>query len=241
MLKRFISSLVLVGCAVSLAWAVGVIFNDTMTGTNGTALSAHTPDTGTSWTSLALSGTTITLNGSGGATDPNGPGVSLVAYYKANATYDTANYDVEAQHSTFVNTTAGRMVGLLAHVQDASNFYLAYISTPTDTNDVRIYKCVGGTLTKMSTTEDTGPVANDIFILEVRNNSVGLKKNGSYVINPIAGDAALAAAGTAGYGVGDVCGDTSFASGGANFVVDYFKVTTYATSTRRAQAPILLQ
>jgi hypothetical protein len=215
---------------VPLTGHAATIFDDTFTGTGG--LSAHTPDVGTSWTSVFSNGLSFTLDGAGAVGD-NGPSSSLYNYLTANATYSTADYDVTATFSTFNTAGASRMIGLLARYQDTNNFYLAWIEDGTGTNDVRIYSCVAGTCTKISSTEDTNPTANDVFVLELRGNQIGLKKNGAYVINPIT-DSSISAAGKAGYGAGDFLNITTASTPGGGGKATQFTVTTVdATSCGR--------
>jgi hypothetical protein len=219
------------------AWA-GVIFDDTFTGSS-VALNSHTPDTGTSWTLVTNNTTTLALNGSGGVAETAGPSVTRFAFYTANTTYASADYDVEVTFSTFTTAAAGRMFGLVGRWQDANNYYLAWIEDSAGTNDVRLYSCVAGTCTKISSTEDTNPTANDVFLLEMRGSQIGLKKNGSYVINPVT-NSNHSAAGKAGLETGDF-GDITTASGmGGNGVATRFTVTEIVSATRRPIAPMIL-
>ena len=221
------------------AQAATTIFDDTFTGGAG-ALTSHTPDTGTSWTALNVSGVSISLDGSGSISD-NGPGAATYAYYTANATYPTADYDVTVTFSA-MNTACAttRMAGILGRIQDASNYYLAWIECDASaTNAIRIYKVVAGTSTKISGAEDVTSAANDIYVFEFRGSAIGLKRNGSYVINPIT-DTAISAAGKAGYGVGDFGTETGAAAPGSNIAATQFTVNYTPAGTMRRK-PVVFQ
>ena len=65
--------------------------NDNFTGADGTNLTAHTSDSGHTWTNTASFGGTILLDGSGGVFSSNAGEAYLI-----NATPASADYDVQA-------------------------------------------------------------------------------------------------------------------------------------------------
>lgn len=239
MIARLLLTLCLL-LSTSPTWAA-TIFNDTCTDTDGDNIDTqHTPNTGTSWTEFStVNGGQIAVYGNS-CTEEIGPGSNIGAQYTADATYSTANYTVTATYDVFTSTAAGRISTLICRWQDANNFYAAWIEDSAGTNDVRIYDCTAGTCTKLSSTEDTNPTAGDVFILECNGSSIGLKKNGSYVISPIT-DATHSAAGKAGMGAGTF-GNITAGSGNGNIKITTFLVETIdAVATRRPQAPLVLQ
>ena len=241
MIARVILTLCLF-LSASPAWAVTTIFNDTCTDTDGDDIdTAHTPNTGTSWTEFFTAGSGQLAIYGNACTEEAGPAAATAAYYTADATYSTANYSVSATLGTWTSTAASRMMGLIGRWQDASNFYLAWIEDSAGTNDIRIYKVVAGAATKLSSTEDTNPVATDVFKFILNGSSLSLQKNGADVITAIT-DTTFSTAGKAGMGAGDFGDLTSAASGDGNLTITTFLVETIdAAATRRPQAPVVFQ
>lgn len=218
--------------SASPGWAAE-IFRDTFTGTINTNINAHTPDVGTSWTLIATGGNTageISLNGSGAVTGegPNSAGHGL---YTADATYPTADYDVEATFATFTPGGITRTMYIGCRFTATNNFYFAWIEDGAGTNDIRIYSVSSGVSTKLSSTEDTNPTTGDVFTLTCRGNKIGLKKNGVYVITEIT-DSTHTSAGKALVGDGDIVDITGAASAGPNLQLGLFTVNTVAANRR---------
>ena len=221
------------------AQAATTIFNDTFTGAAGN-LSAHSPDTGTSWTSVLQSTVLIKLDGSGNAYDGVGPDSAGYQYLTADATYPSANYNITATLSTFSPGGGTRMIGIIGRYVDSSNYYMATIIDSGQANDVRIYKVVAGTATKISGSEDTNPTTNDVFIFEFNGSAIGLKKNGSYVINPIT-DATFSSAGKAGLGAGDFGTETGMQTAGTGALVTTFLVDYAPAAVSGRRKPVVFQ
>lgn len=216
--------------AATPSWAVTTIFSDTFTDTNGVDLDAHTPDTGTSWTEINLTGANqlgILSNTLQSETTNSAQG----SMWSADGTYSTANYTV-----TITCTDCGAGISSVAwwigcRLNNTGGWdgYIAAIADATNTNDARIYRLDNGAATKISSTEDTGPADSDVFQLECDGSAIGLKKNGSYVIGPI-NDATYSAAGKGGTGSGEVFGLTEWGTIAGNFDIDNFVVETIDNS-----------
>lgn len=214
------------------------IFHDTFTGPNGTNLEAHTPEIGTSWTEeystatgqIDIQSNTIQSEYSGGSDG---------SFQKANGTYPHGNYTVTAVFSTIDNGSGARNAWIGCRYANSGGFdgYFASIAQQPNTNDVVIYRVDNGTPTKISGTEDTNPTTGDTFVLECKGSQIGLKKNGSYVINPITD--ATYSTGVAIVGFGEILGLTSFGTGASGNRIDTFTVETIDTGNfflkRRAQ------
>lgn len=203
-------------------------FSDTFTGANGTNLDAHTPTAGTSWTEeyasasgqLQIQSNTIVSQFTG---------TSQGSFQAANATYGSNNYTVSITLTTFANNFASRNVWIGCRYANSGGFdgYFASISPAVGTNDVIIYRVDNGTPTKISGSEDSGSTTGDVMMLECNGNQIGLKKNGSYVINPITD--ATYSTGMAILGMGEILGLTQFEMHVSDVAVDNFSVDTIAS------------
>ena len=110
---------------------MGLIANDTFTGTNGTNLTAHTLDSGGSWT--AVSGT-VTLNASNQATNTVN-----------TAWYVTSTSASDVQIKLDVSTLATGYTGIIFRYQDSSNFLMCMIDAADfSPAKLTIWKRVGG-------------------------------------------------------------------------------------------------
>ena len=218
----------------SPAWAT-IIFEDSFTGSaSGTELESHTPDTtGTSWSKISSAGSgNLQINADVTSIQSAGIDAAGSSIYTADATYSTANYEVEATFPVF-NTSGsnGRTMNLFCRYQDANNFYLAWLEDSAGNTDVRLYSVVAGTATLIGSS-DTNPASGNVFTLVCNGNQISLKKNGANVINPVT-NSDHTTAGKAGIGAGDFTGITSAVSGGVNIRVGLFKVNTLTSAPTR--------
>ncbi len=112
--------------------------SDTFTDTNNTLLSAHTPDTGSTWTKATGSGTTDLKIFSNKLV--NKTFSSSLMIYVNDATPGSPDYDVQFD----ITTTAEHSVvaGLVGHFTDSSNHYRAYYSSVS--TEIWLRKVVGG-------------------------------------------------------------------------------------------------
>lgn len=227
-MKRFI---LLFGLLYALALPVQshaqLVFDDTFTETVDTLLESHVPDLGTSWTTIAYNATGfMKVDQAGDFAYGVGPDSSGFAWYTADVTYPSADYEVEGTLNPGVTTGATRVLWLGCRYQNVGGHdgYGAWIEEAAGANDIRLYKFDNGVSTKLSSTEDTAPAINDIFTLVCSGTSISLKKNGSNVISPIT-DSTHSQIGKAFVGDGDIADITAAASPGDTFAWTRFRVT----------------
>lgn len=206
-----------------------VIFDDTFTETVDTLLENHVPDLGTSWALITNSANGyMIIDGAGDFVYGKGPGGGEFSWYTANVTYPSANYEVEGtlNPGTSVGTTRMLWLGCRYTATGGVNFdgYGAWVEDSAGTNDIRLYKFVNGVSTKLSTTEDTNPAINDVFILVCSVTSLTIKKNGVAVVGPIT-DSSITTAGKAWVGAGKVADVTGAATAGGNLGWTRLRVT----------------
>lgn len=192
------------------------IFSDTFTESTDTELSAHTPDTGTSWTKVVgiVAGSTDTGSGSDlgieestdtlhATASTTGAGDADGAIYSADATYSSANYEAEVV-STAGDTDDDYSI-IAVRMADTNNFYAFEWTTGAG----KLWKRVAGTDTQLGT--DTGGVADgEKVTLRCFNNTITVFIAGQVAIE--VEDESLSAAGKAGLGMGGaitVTGDVS--------------------------------
>ena len=229
LMRRLGSAFIIIFIAFTLAYASTTPFNDTFTGTNGTNLQAHTPDTGTSWTQEVINGSgqiQIQSNAIQAQFTASAGG----SFQAANATYGSNDYTVTAVFVSIAGTTASRNAWLgcrYANSGGTTGYFAAIVQNAT--NDVVIYRLDAGTPTKISGSEDTNPTNGDTFALECNGSQIGLKKNGSYVINPITDPTYTT--GVAAVGFGEIFGLTAYGTAGGEMTIDTFTVTTIDPST----------
>lgn len=218
---------------------MALVFRDTFTVGANTLLSARTPDTGTSYTlmhgenaDLHAVATTDFMgdDGSGGLSDG--------AWYAANATYPSADYEVSAKIAAI--DSGDDAFFLAARVADNANFYGVFFSS----GFYRIIKVVAGVVTTLNasagetafntTPINDAPATGDIVSFIVNGTTLEFRVNGVLVESVT--DSAISAAGKAGIGIGNCIANNSGGEGGdygydcdAQFFDD-FRVHTLATA-----------
>jgi hypothetical protein len=174
-------------------------FNDTFTEASNTTLSSHTPDIGTSWTRLwGTDASTRVLQVESVADQLRCSGNSgdYGMMYTADATYPTANYEVQA---TFITTfNAITPLYLLARVQDQENMYAVRLVLSSGGSNAQLYKKVSGT---WSTLGSAVTIADGSVVkLSVNGTAIKVYDDGVEVIGVT--DSDISAAGKAGIGHG---------------------------------------
>lgn len=198
-----------------------LIFNDTFTDTNGTALTAHTPDTGTGWTEEERTGTAIQQIDSNAAS-PSANEASVRHIYSAQPDPGTPDYDVE--FTIVAMSGADDPFFLVARFADANNYYSA---GAYNDGTFKIFKKVSGTVTELDSF--SGSFANgDTFKFELRGTALKLYKNGSEQCS--ATDSDLTSAGKAGFGAGNAWAANDDVGSAAS--VDDFSVTENAINEK---------
>ena len=189
-----------------------VFVSDTFTDTDGTLLTAHTGETGATWTSLKGTAEEIQSN----ALTPNGN--DGVCY--ASGSPASAEYDVE--YVITGTTAAGYALGGLGRLDtgvSTGTYYLAWHTSATFT----LYKVIANAFTSLGTSSSPAPVGGDAIKLEIRDAAKKLFVNGSEKIS--SADNAITGAGKAGvrsYGNVTTVGIDTFvatdAAGGATTI-----------------------
>lgn len=112
--------------------------NDTLSGeADGTNLSAHTGETGATWTLLAGSAILLLASGRGYVTNST--------FYKASGVPASPEYSVSLD-AIGVSATTGRAVGPIGRMVDASNCYYAWAYMGVG---LEMFKRVSGTITQI--------------------------------------------------------------------------------------------
>lgn len=172
------------------------VFSDTFTGSTGTQLQSHTPDTGTSWTRLWGSVSTLdwVINASNQATPETDADDGVI--YTADATYPSADYKVEWDLVAGPGSSA-RTVYAMVRIQDQENMYaVRLISTASGS---QLYKKVSGTWTALGSTF-TVPANGSVCRLEIIGSALKFYDDGVEIAS--ATDTDISAAGKAGLGAG---------------------------------------
>ena len=139
-----------------------VFVSDTMSDTNGTLLSAHTPDTGGTWVKRSGTGDFEIQSNQARITASD-----TFVYYTNAATPGNAEYDVTSDWVVASNEST--TIGLLGRLIDSSNFYHVFYKDLTNTYTLR--KKVSGSFTILDTLIESLSVATHAAKLEIRDAS----------------------------------------------------------------------
>lgn len=131
---------------------------DSFTDTNGTALDAHTGETGATWTKVVADTTGLGAWLNGGYCMENG---GSHGHYEASGTPATAEYDVIVPW--FVKTNLGNSGHLGRKQAGAVTFYGVFFSG----TDIILYKCVAGTYTSLGT-YTLNPVVGTTYVIKLQ-------------------------------------------------------------------------
>jgi hypothetical protein len=112
---------------------VTATFKDLFAGTSGTDLSAHSPDTGTSWSDISGITSKLKLNGNGQAA-PTGSGLVTVLYRANNA---PSSADMFSEFKLNASPLSAGSIGLITRYQSSTSMYVLQI-TKDGTSDPRI-------------------------------------------------------------------------------------------------------
>jgi hypothetical protein len=169
---------------------MAVIFNDTFTEGVTTSLAAHTPDTGTSWTSIwSDTGFVLQVLNTGTVRcSANGGNIGMM--YTADVTYPSANYEVQA---TFIATfSAITPIYLLARVTDQENMYA--VRLVSGASGAQLYKKVSGTWSALGSAVTIAD--GSVVMLSVNGTAIKVYDDAAEVISVT--DSDLAGTGKAG-------------------------------------------
>lgn len=158
---------------------MAVVFSDLFTDTNGTALTSHTPTSG-SWTNVS-NGTLASIQ-SNALRGPDGyRAVECIAV----GTATLADGFVE---SSMKEPSGGADTNFKLYFSytDASNHYFLEWRTFSSFRDVKMYKRSGGTNTQLGSTYSTGALTVGVFYpirLTKSGGALSVQFNGSTVIS----------------------------------------------------------
>ncbi len=198
-----------------------MIFRDTFTETSDTLLASHVPDLGTGWSIIRQIGgsPTLTVNAAADNVQPTtATGNGLGVLYTADATYPTADYEVETV-ATEPDSLDDPCI-LAVRIQDAQNMYALRFNT----TNFRLYKCVTGAWTALGT--DLGSIVAAGLTVRLRISGQQLI---AYVGDTLKVELTVtdhSAAGKAGLGMGAVilAGDDLSTQKLDTFQVDYIPI-----------------
>ena len=168
-------------------------FEDTFTESVNTTLASHVPDIGTSWTALWASGAqTLQVEATGDKVRGSGNSGDNGILYTADATYPTANYEVQFTFITTFSTVTP--IYLCARIQDQENMYAVRLVLSSGGSNAQLYKKVSGTWSTLGSavTIDDGSVVK----LSVNGSAIKVYDDGAEAIRVT--DSDIAAAGKAG-------------------------------------------
>jgi hypothetical protein len=185
---------------------MGIVIYDTFTEASNTALTSHTPDTGTSWTEeYNTSGSTIIrVNGANDQAEATVYEANVGIIVIANPGTSNADVDVEVTLNA-IKTSGGNDIYLLARYQDTSNFYALRLQPDTQSNYAELLVVSGGAYTSI-VTATPGLAASDVWKLELRGTTIkGYRDSGAGYVEVLSGtNSDISAAGEGGLAWGDV-------------------------------------
>ncbi len=166
--------------------------SDSMTDTEDTLLSAHTGETGATWTRHPVQAMTAEV--AANRVRSSSTTASRCIYYASGAPAN-ADYDVEAV--VYIASTASE-VGVAGRMDTAAETYYYFAARPNP-GDYRLAKSVSGTVTTLgSLVVNTFTAGESVTIrLEMRGDQISGYVDGTRVVGPIT-DTTLTAAGKTG-------------------------------------------
>lgn len=212
-----------------------LIFSDTFTDSTGTELSAHTPDTGTSWQEIVdtLPGAFMEVRNDaapGARANSSGSFNSQAVAYVANPAPSVPDMRVEVTLNQFPTSTDDT-AAIIVRVQDADNFYAFFLVTESGTaRSVWLQKTLSGVSTALDTDFGVTIEAGDVISLEIVGTTITAKLNDVEILS--ATDSAISSAGKAGIYLG-AYDDWADADISSLYRFDDFKVYEITSDTER--------
>lgn len=186
---------------------MAVTILDTFTEASLTALTAHTPDTGTGWTEEFndTSGLKILeIKAGSGVADATASEVNDGIIVTAQPDPVEVEYDLEQTWSGVEALGAVDWAALFARFADTDNFYVAVGAGSANASSIRLAIRSGGTTTEL-TSGDQDPVAGDVWKFEIRDaaKKFYIDSGAGYVEVLSTDNNDITTAGKAGWGLGD--------------------------------------
>jgi hypothetical protein len=221
-------------------------FEDTFTESSNTALDAHTPDTGTSWTEIkdVGSATDLQVNAASDVLEPAGTASNDGKHYSADATYNSANYQVSIKLNVANSSSIPTYIWLRVDA-DASDGYFARYLSDGITIDPTIGKVVSDSVSSLGT-HDNGLLSGvmytdgDTAIFQIYGTEIILFGGNNNETSPEIGhiivtDSDISDTNKAGIGMGAFTGSTGDDLN--NQEIDDYEVWELAGSTEGWSSP----
>ena len=155
-------------------------FSDSFTDTNGTLLTAHTPDAGTGWTESGDASAFIDAEIQNNQARPSSNRANQDLIVHADPDQSSADYTVKATIKGLQEANS-RPLGLIARYTDDDNFYLAEILPGED--QFKLWVKNAGTPTQLGSTINQAPAVNDVVELIVSGTTISVKVNSTEIIS----------------------------------------------------------
>ena len=158
---------------------------DHFTEASDTNLTAHTPDSGGSWSEVEDSAGTL-VGAIRSSIDAARAQASTTAsarlLYTVSWTPAAATYDVSYKYIN-VATTTDDPIGVLARYTSTSSYYASAQYLDTAATDVKIMRVTAGPTRDVLASGDTAPAINDVFKLSLLTASKKFYKNGAEILS----------------------------------------------------------
>ncbi len=235
---------------LSAGGGTSTIVSDTFTETSDTAVTSHTPDTGTSYTSVQNS--VICTEPSGAATAPvinatsdivkpclAAGGTDVGQWVTSQSAPTSTVQSISITISTVDTGSATRPVGIFGRRTDNDNAYIAIIRpTAHASNSLELFVISGGTATSLGS-YDEALAANGIVKLEITDATKKVYYDGVERIS--SADNTLTSAGTWGLGFGrwrNAADSSTLIAGNVNGSSTAFRLDDFlATETTTGSTP----
>lgn len=195
-----------------------------------TSLASHTPNTGTSWSVVFNDDATTVyevVGGLGEAQQANSIANTGVIY-NANATYPSANYEV--QMTLVSQTSAAASTYLIVRMTDVDNLYAVRLSAEAGTGTSQLYKKVTGIWTALGSTFTT-PAAGSVCKLQISGTTLKFFDDTVEVASATDSDlSATGKGGLAGGGGAELVNANNDMNVGTN--IDTYSITEVAAGTK---------
>ncbi|MDP2676648.1 MAG: DUF2341 domain-containing protein [bacterium] len=199
-----------------------LIFSDTFTGSNGTDLVSHTPDTGTSWQEVIDSAGTLTLQVQSNQGRASADSASNRVVYVANPASTHADMSVQFKLNAF--DPDDKPMALVLRYQDANNMYLLLIENEGGGSELALtfVKAVSSTWSDIDTADVVAASLGDTISFSVEGNTLTAKVNDTVVKQKT--DTSITSAGKAGVYFGVLPQLWTNAAVSIDWLFDDFKV-----------------
>jgi hypothetical protein len=214
---------------------MAIYVNDTFTESAATDLTAHSPDTGTSWTEVFNDSTLkAIINTANDVVEASGGQNSKGMAYSAEPDPTSSEYQI--QFDVAVNETGSgtKPVGAFARRTDNSNFYsFQILPAGNSKSDRKLFKEVAGVTTELASS-DQGASSGQTFLFIITDAKKSVEQDGSEILST--SDNALSSAGDCGLYWGNFNGSGDGGHIRATWELDNFTSEDIPSSTTTIDA-----